>query len=168
MQAYRKAAGRWSHQTSSVWAVLTHGSGYEKKRTFRLCSSLLHHNADRVSDTYPLQLVDNCFDILKETKSYQNWMLYGDIRRCQSKVKGKSETKFPSYLGNYQYRRILFGLRITFATFQRTYDILPSVARLKTCLFIINYIVFFFETWTPTLEGHWWRADTTSSGHCLF
>lgn len=96
-----------------------------------------------ITGTYPLPLVSDCTDSLREAKIFTALGALRGYWQVAMNAEDQEKTTFISNFGANRYPRLIFGLRNAPATFQHALHIVRSTVLWKKFLVYIKDVVIF-------------------------
>ena len=119
-------------------------------------------NAVRIKKAYPIPRTDESLSMLEDAKFSTTLDLASTFRQVSLRKQNREETGLTCELGQFQWKRMPFGLCNSTATFQRLMaQVLKNVT--KKYVNFIMCIVDDVVIATSTLEDHKERLDENST-----
>ena len=110
-------------------------------------------NSVTIKDRYPLPRMEDCLDSLGEAQFFSTLDCNWGFWQIPLAEQDRHKTAFTTFAGPYQYKRILFGLCNTPATYQRTLDILLERLKWQNCLVYVDHVIVFSKTFEEHLSA---------------
>jgi hypothetical protein len=82
----------------------------KKDRTLRLCIDFRQLNKVTVKNKYPLPMIDDLFDRLKDAKMFSKIDLRSRYHQVRIKYEDINKTSFRTRYGHYKFKVVSFGL----------------------------------------------------------
>ena len=113
-------------------------------------------NALTVADKYPLPLITEILDTLKDAKYFTSMDLTSGYWQLHLAEEDRHKTAFITPDGLFEFKVLPFGLKNAPSGFQRMMDTILTAYRWKCCLVYLDDIIIF----SPSFESH--LKDLTS------
>lgn len=110
-------------------------------------------SATTTADIYPLPLVDGFIDSSEEAQVFTELDALSEYLQVPIKDDYEHKTVISSHFETYRCPRTSFGLRIPFARFHRSSDIILVGILRKTCLAYIDDFVNFSKNNCPHVKA---------------
>ena len=121
----------------------------------RFCFDYRRLNAVTVKDSYPLPRIDDCIDTLGEAVIFSTLDAYSGYHQLSIAKRDRYKTAFVTHHGQFQWRRMPFGLSTAPASFQRALDMVLTQFKWKTCLVYLDDVIIF----SNSVEEHIRHVD---------
>ncbi len=127
----------------------------KKDGRMRFCVDYRKLNAVTVKDSYPLPRIDDCIDTLGEAVIFSTLDAYSGYHQLSIAKRDRYKTSFVTHHGQFQYKRMPFGLATAPASFQRALDMILTQFKWKTCLVYLDDVIIF----SNSVEDHIRHVD---------
>ncbi|GFX14704.1 retrovirus-related Pol polyprotein from transposon 412 [Trichonephila clavipes] len=104
----------------------------KRREITRVCIDYRRLNRKLIKDNYPLPLIDDILDCLQNAKIFTTLNLKNGFFHVAVNERSRKFTSFVTHNGQYQFRRMPFGLSTCPSTFMRSTDAAEAINRLET------------------------------------
>jgi transposase InsO family protein len=122
----------------------------KKDGTFRLCVDFRRLNAVIKPCVYPLPRIEDIFDTLEGSKFFTAIDLAKGFWQLVLDEKSREKAAFTTIYGQFQYRRLPFGLSTAPGAFQKVLNSVLAGLNWVQCLVYLDDILVF----SPTFDAH--------------
>jgi len=127
----------------------------KKDGRMRFCVDYRKLNAVTVRDLYPLPRIDDCIDTLGEAVIFPTLEAYSGYHQLSIAKQDRYKTAFVTHHGQFQWKRMPFGLSTAPVSFQRALDMILTQFKWKTCLVYLDDVIIF----SNSVEEHIQHVD---------
>lgn len=127
----------------------------KKDGRMRFCVDYRRLNAVTIKDSYPLPRIDDCIDTLGEAVIFSTLDAYSGYHQLSIAKRDRLKTAFVTHHGQFQWKRMPFGLSTAPASFQRALDMILTQFKWKTCLVYLDDVIIF----SKSVEEHIQHVD---------